>query len=207
MNKENDGINPISLEGYEVNTVKRASEDVAKEEKDNYYVDPLEQDAIMQEKMKRIEAERERRRLEIAQENEDEEEEKPYFVNETIRPDMNVTGYFSTGNTATKKNPLKKPASSKQVTICMGLSIVNVIYALVYALTLIIKNFDSKLWFMTWVFIFLSIASIVIILNAVRILKINKDAYKNKLTITITLASVSLLPAIVWLIHWIIQTT
>ncbi len=205
-NKENEGINPISLEGFEVNTVKRPSAEDVEQEKDNYYVDPLEQDAIMKEKLARIEAERERRRQEVAKENEDEkEEEKPYFVNETIRPDMNVTGYFSNGNTAPKKNPLKKPASSAQINFCMTAGIINVAYALAYAITLIVKNFDTKIWFMNWVFIFLSFVSILVILNTIRILKVNKDAAKNKLIFTIALAGASLAPAIIWLVHWLIQ--
>jgi hypothetical protein len=211
MDKELTEITPTNLDGTEVvNTVKKATEEEAKaaaiaekEKKENYYVDPLEQDALMKEKLEKIEAEREKRRKENG---EYEEQESTDFIDETIRPDMNVNGYFSTGNTASKTSVLKRPASKGTLSFCMVAGIVSAIYSAFYLVILVTDNFASPYWFAGWLYAVAVIISIIVVLTGVRSLSVKNDNLKRKALIGIIGAALSVFPLIAWIIHWITQS-
>ena len=210
MNKELTEIAPANLDGTEVvNTVKKASEEEAeaaavaeKEKKENYYVDPLEQDALMKEKLAKIEAEKEQHRKEAG---EDEEDSTP-IVDESIRPDMNVSGYFSAGNTASKTGVMKRPASNGSLTFCMFSGVASAVYSAFYLIILITDNFASPYWFAGWLYAVVVVISILVILTGIRSLKVQKDSLKRKALIGIVGSSLSAFPLIAWIIHWIMQS-
>ena len=208
MDKELTEITPTNLDGTEVNTVKKATEEEAKaaavaekEEKENYYVDPLEQEALMKEKLEKIEAEKEQRR----KENLEEEEASMPEIDASIRPDMNVSGYFSTGNTAVKQSVLHRPASKGFLNFCMIFGVIDAIYSAFYFIALISDNFASANWFMGWLYAIVVIISVIIIFNSVRSLKVQKNSLKQKAMIGIVGSAIAGLPLIAWLFHWISQ--
>ena len=204
MDKETPEIVPKNLDGSEmvVNTVQKASADDVKkaaeeekERKQNYYVDPLEQDALMKEKLEKIEAEK-------AEKESDDEEEHEVTVDETIRPDMNVSGYFSTGKTATKAGIMQRSASADTLTVCVVLSVISAIYSALYAALLISTEFNTN-WFLGWIFAVAVIASIFVTFNSVRSLKVKNNSLKQKALIGIVGAGITAIPLIAWLIHWL----
>ena len=104
MDKELDELTPMNLDGTPAETVHTPSKEVAeavlaeeKEKKEDYYVDPLEQDALMKEKLKKIEEDKPAKT-----------EEEPEY---DFKPDMNVSGYFSAGTTAKKTGFMGQTAS------------------------------------------------------------------------------------------------
>ena len=198
-------IVPKNLDGSEmvVNTVPKANaEDVKKaaeeekERKQNYYVDPLEQEALMKEKLDKIEAEKAEKKA-----NEDSEEHET-TIDETIRPDMNVSGYFSTGKTATKTGIMQRSASADTLTVCMVLGVISAIYSALYAALLISAEFNVN-WFLGWIFAVVVIASIFVIFNSVRSLKVKNNSMKQKALIGIVGAGITVIPLIAWIIHWL----
>lgn len=208
MDKELTEITPTNLDGTEVSTIKRASDEDAKvaaaaekEEKENYYVDPLEQDAIMKEKLEKIQAEKARQQ----KENYGDDDNINIEVDESIRPDMNVTGYFSSGNTAAKQNFMNRPASVGSLNLIMILGIIGAIYSAFYFIVLLTDNFSSPNWFMGWLYAIVVIASIFSIITGIRSLKLQKDNLKRKALIGIIGSCISFLPLLAWIVHWISQ--
>lgn len=209
MDKELTEITPKNLDGSDaemvVNTVQKASEEEVKkaaaeekERKENYYVDPLEQDALMKEKLDKIEAEKAEKK---AEEEEKEKAETP--VDDTLRPDMNVSGYFSTGATANKTSFLKRPASANTLVVCFIFGILDAIYSGFYTVTLISTSFDAN-WFMGWIYAVVAILSIIITINCARSLKAQKESMKRNALVGLVGSGISAIPLIAWLIHWIV---
>ena len=212
MDKEIEEIAPKNLDGSNtvVNTVKKASaEEVAqaaaaeKEKKEDYYVDPLEQDALMKEKLAKIE---ERKELERKRSGEEEPEktETTTSSDETIRPDMNVSGYFSTGATAKKDSIMKRPASSSSLTLCLVFGVINGIYSVCYFALLVASGFNIH-WFMNWIFYIVVAASVIIIFTSVRSLKVQNANLKRNALVGIVGSAIALSPLIGWFIHWLMQ--
>ena len=209
MDKELDGIDPGDLlKDTVVNTVHTASKEEAlaaaaeeKEKKQDYYVDPLEQDDVMKEKLKKIEEEREKKNLDNATPEEEKEEE----VDLSIRPDMNVSGFFSAGNTATKQSIMHRPASKAFLNFCMIFGVINATYSAFYLVVLISDKFLSPNWFMGWLYAIVVILSVIIIINGVRSLKVQKDSLKRKALIGIVGSGIAALPLFAWIFHIITQ--
>lgn len=212
MDKETPEIAPTNLDGTVVNTVhtptsneaERAAAAAAEKEKEqDYYVDPLEQEAKMKEKLEKIEA-----RKELDKKDglipDDEQEKTETAVDETIRPDMNVSGFFSTGETAKKQSFISRPASSKSLAACAVFGVISAIYSAFYTVSLISTNFDTS-WFFGWIYAVVVIASVVIVITGIRSLKTQNDSLKRKALIGIVGSAISAIPLIALLIHLIIS--
>ena len=205
MDKESPEITPKNLDGSDivVETVKRASDEdikkAAEEEKakkQDYYVDPLEQEALMKEKLDKIEAEKAEKKAE------EEDEKTETVVDTTLRPDMNVSGYFSTGVTANKTGIMQRPASTGALTLSAIIGIIGAIYSAFYTVTLISTSFNAN-WFMGWIFAVIVIVSIFVLFNCARSLKAQKDSIKRKALLGIVGSCITAIPLIAWIIHLI----
>jgi hypothetical protein len=203
MDKELDGIKPETLENTVVNTVHIASKEEAaaamneeKEKKEDYYVDPLEQEKLMKEKLQRMEEERKKNQTEDATSTDDEM---------TVRPDMNVSGYFSAGNTAKKAGFMSQNATIGTLNFCLIFGIIDAIYSAFYLLALITQRFDVN-WFLGWLYAVVVVLSVIITVNGIRSLNIQKDNLKRKAMIGIVGSAISIIPLIAWIIHWFVAT-
>ena len=201
MDKYTPEINPTNLKGTVVNTVHNATVDEKnraaeeeKEKKQDYYVDPLEQDALMKEKLDKIEADK--------ADKKDGDEEHEAYVDETIRPDMNVSGYFSSGTTAKKTSFMSRPASANTLFVCFILGVINAIYSAFYAAALITTRFNA-FWFFGWIYAVVVLGSLIITLTSIRSLKVQKSSMKRHALIAIVGSGISIIPLIAYLIHWI----
>lgn len=207
MDKELTEIAPKNLDGSEVvNTVKKATAEEAeaaakaeKEKKEDYYVDPLEQESKMKEKLEKIESEKEKK---FTNDSEDKESEPTPTFETSIRPDMNVTGYFSAGTTAKKANLLGRPAGRGTMLFSMFFGVINPIFAAFYMILIISTGFDIN-WWLNWIYTFIVILSIFVLVNSIRSIKAQNDSLKRKALIGILGASISLVPIFAWLVHWI----
>ena len=201
MDKELDNIEPTNLDGTPaeaVHTVKK--EEVAeaaaeeKEKKEDYYVDPLEQDALMKEKLKKIEEEKSEKK------DGNEEETIPEF-----KPDMNVSGYFSAGTTAKKAGIMSQTASVGALSFCFIFGIINAIYSAFYLVLLIAERFDVN-WFLGWLYAVVVVISAIVLFNGIRSLNVQKENLKRKAMIGIFGSSIAIIPLVAWIIHWITAT-
>ena len=215
MNKELTDIAPTNLDGSEaepvvtIKTAPSAEEAEAaaaaeKEKNQEYYVDPLEQDSLMKEKLEKIEFEKERKKKETYGEDEEEKEEEKPAIDPSIRPDMNVTGYFSAGNTAKKQSFVMQPASKHALTFGVIFGVIDAIYSAFFTIILISSNFDIK-WYFGWAYALVVIFSIIIVINGIRSLKAQKDTIKQKALVGIVGSAISIVPLIAIFINWIIN--
>ena len=205
MDKELTEITPSNLGDIEVNTTKRASAEevkaaaeAEKEEKQNYYIDPLEQDAVMEKRRQELEELKHR----TNQDNEEPVEEEKPEVEETIRPDMNVNGFFSAGQTATKAGIMNRTATKGTLTFCMVFGVINAIYSAFYTVMLVSSAFDLH-WFTAWVYAIVFVLTIIVLFNSLRSMKSQKDDIKRKALIGVFGSIISFAPLIAWVIHWI----
>ncbi len=205
MDKELDGLTPSTLSGTTVNTVHTASkEEVAvalaeeKERKEDYYIDPLEQDAAMKEKLAKIESEK------PAESSENKGEEREEAVPE-IHPDLNVSGFFSAGNTAKRPGFMSHNASISALNLCFVFGIINAIYSAFYLLALISTGFDTN-WFFGWLYAVVVVTSIIIAINCFRSRNVQKDELKRKALIGLVGSAISILPLIGWILHFFTTT-
>lgn len=205
MDKELTEITPSNLGDIEVNTTKRASAEevkaaaeAEKEEKQNYYVDPLEQDAVMEKRRQELEELKHR----TNQDNEESVEEEKPEVEETIRPDMNVNGFFSAGQTATKAGIMNRTATKGTLAFCMIFGVINAIYSAFYTVMLVSSAFDLH-WFTAWVYAIVFILTIIVLFNSLRSMKSQKDDIKRKALIGVFGSIISFVPLVAWIIHWI----
>jgi len=195
-------ITPRNLDGSEaaVNTVQNISSEAVKkaaeeekEKRQNYYIDPLEQDAKMKEKLDKIEAEK----------AENSEESSDSINDEIIRPDMNVSGFFSNGSTAGKTNILGQSASSATLAFCSFFGVLDAIFSAFYFIILITTGFNAN-WFMNWFYGALFIVSIVVAINCIRSVKVQKDDMKRNVLVGLVGSGISVIPIVTWIIHYII---
>lgn len=205
MDKELTEITPSNLGDVEVNTAKRASAEevkaaaeAEKEEKQNYYVDPLEQDAVMEKRRQELEELKHR----TNQDNEEPVEEENPEVEEAIRPDMNVNGFFSAGQTATKAGIMNRTATKGTLAFCMVFGIINAIYSAFYTVMLVSSVFDLH-WFTAWVYAIVFVLTIIVLFNSLRSMKSQKDDIKRKALIGVFGSIISFVPLIAWIVHWI----
>ena len=207
MDKELTEIAPKNLDGSEVvNTVKKATAEEAeaaaaaeKEKKEDYYVDPLEQESKMKEKLEKIESEKERK---INPSTEDEQSEETQSFTPLIRPDMNVTGYFSAGDTAKKGFFLAHPAGKGTMFFSLIFGIINPICSAFYLILLLSSGFDLN-WLLNWFYAIIVIITIFVLVNSLRSVGAKNDSLKRKALIGILGSIISLVPLIMWLVHWI----
>lgn len=206
MDKELTEITPPDLGDIEVNTAKRASAEevkaaaeAEKEEKQNYYIDPLEQDAVMEKRRQELEELKHR----TGQDSSEPVEEVTPEIDDTIRPDMNVNGFFSAGQTATKVSIMNRTATKGTLAFCMVFGIINAIYSAFYTVMLVSSAFDLH-WFTGWVYAIVFILTIIVLFNSLRSMKSQKDDIKRKALIGVFGSIISFVPLIVWIIHWII---
>jgi hypothetical protein len=200
MDKGIDGIAPKNLDGTTVvNTVNNplateANKPDSDTSKQDYYVDPLEQEALMKEKLAKIEE----------QKNLNKEDDDNGYIDpdETIRPDMNVTGFFSTGATAKKESFIKTPASKNVLIFCALIGVVGGIFTTLYLALLISSNFGIY-WLYNWVYAVFVVGSIFAIINGIRSTKAPKDSLKRLALIGIIGSAITLVPILAWLLHWI----
>ena len=205
MDKELTEITPSNLGDVEVNTAKRASAEevkaaaeAEKEEKQNYYVDPLEQDAVMEKRRQELEELKHR----TNQDSEEPVEEDKSEVEDAIRPDMNVNGFFSAGQTATKAGIMNRTATKGTLAFCMVFGIINAIYSAFYTVMLVSSVFDLH-WFTAWVYAIVFVLTIIVLFNSLRSMKSQKDDIKRKALIGVFGSIISFVPLIAWIIHWI----
>lgn len=205
MDKELTEITPSNLGDVEVNTAKRASAEevkaaaeAEKEEKQNYYVDPLEQDAVMEKRRQELEELKHR----TNQDSEEPVEENKSEVEDAIRPDMNVNGFFSAGQTATKAGIMNRTATKGTLAFCMVFGIINAIYSAFYTVMLVSSVFDLH-WFTAWVYAIVFVLTIIVLFNSLRSMKSQKDDIKRKALIGVFGSIISFVPLIAWIVHWI----
>lgn len=205
MDKELTEITPSNLGDVEVNTAKRASAEevkaaaeAEKEEKQNYYVDPLEQDAVMEKRRQELEELKHR----TNQDSEEPVEEDKSEVEDAIRPDMNVNGFFSAGQTATKAGIMNRTATKGTLAFCMVFGIINAIYSAFYTVMLVSSVFDLH-WFTAWVYAIVFVLTIIVLFNSLRSMKSQKDDIKRKALIGVFGSIISFVPLIAWIVHWI----
>ena len=153
-----------------------------------YYVDPLEQEAKMKEKLEKID---EPKTAEIP---EDEQLSN-------IHPDMNITGFFSTGNTAKKTGFMHRSASPFMIKFGFVFGIISAIYSALYLFILISQRFYTN-WFLSWLYAVVAIFALVILINSLRSLKVKNDNLKRNVLVGIFCAIISFAPLIAWVIHW-----
>lgn len=205
MDKELTEITPSNLGDVEVNTTKRASAEevkaaaeAEKEEKQNYYIDPLEQDAVMEKRRQELEELKHR----TGQDSSEPSKEETPELDDTIRPDMNVNGFFSAGQTATKTGIMNHTATKGTLAFCMVFGIINAIYSAFYTVMLVSSAFDLH-WFTGWVYAIVFILTIIVLFNSLRSMKSQKDDIKRKALIGVFGSIISFVPLIAWIIHWI----
>jgi hypothetical protein len=199
MDKELDELTPMNLDGTPAETVHTPSKEVAeaakaeeKEKKEDYYVDPLEQDALMKEKLKKIEEEKPVKN----------EEDEPEY---DFKPDMNVSGYFSAGTTAKKAGFMSQTASVGALSFSFIGGITCATYSAFYLVLLISERFDVN-WFLGWLYAVIAFVSIIILVNGIRSLKVQKENLKRKAMVGIVCSCISMIPLLAWIIHWIVAT-
>ena len=201
MDNKVDGIAPKNLDGSTVvntvHTANTAAVEAEKEKQQDYYVDPLEQEERMKEKLALMNSDK--AKTDAA----NEEEDQKYFDPSSIRPDMNVSGYFSAGTTAKKTSFIKTPASADTLTLGMIVGVVGAIFSAFYLVYLIASGFSIH-YIVNWIYIVVVILLAVTVFNAIRSIKVKNNSIKQKAIISIITAVISLAPAIGWLVHYII---
>ena len=167
---------------------------------ENFYVDPLEQDAAMEEKRKKLEAEKAARLQSLSSS----EEITPLLENNNaVRPDLNVSGFFSeTAKKTRRVSLLRRPATTGTLTFGLVFGFIGVIYSIFYLVALITTDFDF-FWFFGWLYAVMALLSTLIIFNSFRSLKLQSDKLKRKALIGLVGSAIALIPALAWLIHWL----
>ncbi|MDO4967780.1 MAG: hypothetical protein Q4E70_03405 [Candidatus Saccharibacteria bacterium] len=207
MDKEAPEITPTTLGGQGENAVKaidsaaiKAASAEAKEKKEDYYVDPLEQDALMQKKQAEIEA----RRAATGVPTEEQAVTAETVEEADIRPDMNVTGYFSSGETAKKSSIMKQPASSGTMKIFFGISAISAGFSVIYLIILIATLYRAH-WFMGWIYGVLFFLAIISVFFAVRSLNAMNDKIKKYAILDLVCTGISVIPLLMLLINMIFK--
>lgn len=208
MDKELTEITPSNLGDVEVNTAKHASTEEAKaaaaaekEAKQNYYIDPLEQDAAMEKRRQELEEQKKKTTSFNTDDTAAAEEEAS--SDDNIRPDMNVNGFFSAGQTATKQGIMNRSASKGTVTFCMLFGIINAIYSAFYIILLVSSALN---WFTGWIYAVVFVLTLIVLVNSLRSMKSQKDDIKRKAMIGIFGSIISIIPLFAWIINWILTT-
>lgn len=161
----------------------------------DYYVDPLEQEALMKEKLAKIEA-----RKKIGSEDVDESlvelRESMPEVEEVFRPDMNVSGYFSAGNTSVKRNLINRPISRKTAKRCFLISASCAAFSLIYLIALFICDFVMD-WRFVWLFIIILITATSTLFFAIRSNKSQDPEIKRSSDLNLILAISCFIPLLI----------
>lgn len=207
MDKEAPEIKPTTLDGQNENAVKtvdsvavQAAAVAAREEKEEYYIDPLEQDALMKKKQEELEA----RKSALGISNDTPISETIPDVGPEIRPDMNVTGFFSAGETAKKGSILKQPASGGTMKIFYLISLVSVIISTIYAIALIATLYSAG-WILGWLYGISFFASVVGAFFAIRSLNITNEQIKKHAILELVFTGISLIPLLMILANMIFK--
>ena len=179
--------------------VKTANTDAAavKEESEDYYVDPFEQEAKMKEKLAKIEAQK------FNKSDDDDEDEKPEGIPEiddTVRPDMNVSGFFSAGKTAKKESIIKRPASRQTSRNCFLVSAAGAGISLIYLIILFIVNFVAH-WFLVAIYIITLIIVAATVFFAIRSHNSQDPTIKRYADLSLVLAAACLIPLLTVLLN------
>lgn len=193
--KETPEIDPTSLGDTVVNTVHTADpEKIAQmeEKSEDYYVDPLEQDAIMAKKRQQVETE--------AKQAAQEKIEQEVADDAPIQPDMNVSGVFSAPSTTKKTAALKNPASGSTIRISFVLSILNVIYSIIYIIALLGSRFDLG-WGFGLVYVYVIISSLFVVFTSLRSRNIMNDELKKYAMVGLVCSGISAVPILLLLVH------
>ena len=206
MDKETPELTPTTLGGQGENAVKtidsaavQAASAQIKEQKEDYYIDPLEQDALMQKKQAELNVKKEAAGIST-----DEPASETATGETAIRPDMNVTGFFSNGETAKKGSILKRPVSGNVTKIFFAISIVSAGFSMIYAITLIATLYRAN-WFMGWIYGILFFFSIISIFFAIRSLSSMNDKIKKYAILDLVFTGISVIPLIMLLLNSIFK--
>ena len=207
MDKEAPEIKPTTLSGQTENVVKTPNAEAVKvasaelkEKKQDYYVDPLEQEAVMQKKQAEIEAQKAKEGGSSAEQTTTAEIPEA----EAIRPDMNVTGYFSAGETAKKGSIMKRSASGRTMKVFFVVSALSASFSAVYMITLISTLYDAH-WFMGWIYGILFFFSIIGVFFAVRSLNAVSDKIKKHAILELVFTGISVIPLLMLILNMIFK--
>ena len=168
-------------------------------EQQDYYVDPLNQDAVLKQHQIELEEQKKAAEAAAAEENSDEE------LSDTIRPDLNVNGFFSTENGDKKHGLLYKSAGKGLIKVSMLLSLISTAYSVIYLLLLVVKSFDVY-WLLSWVYGICLFLTLLSFLNGLRSTHATDKSIKHKAAVTIFASVITIIPLIVWVIHYFITT-
>lgn len=204
MDKEAPEIAPTTLSGQGENAVKsvnaaavQTASAALKEQKEDYYVDPLEQDALMQKKQAELQAKQ-------TASGAAESSTETVGSESAIRPDMNITGFFSNGETAKKGSIMKRPVSGSTTKIFFGISAVSAAFSVIYMITLITTLYRTN-WFMGWIYGILFFGSVVSIFFATRSLSSMNDKIKKYAILDLVFTAISVIPLIMLILNSIFR--
>ena len=172
-------------------------EEIPKKDQD-YYVDPLEQDALMQEKLKKIEESRAKKEEEAAEETEKTEP----TVDETIRPDMTINGFFSANQTAKKVSITNRPASASALKIGLVIGALNTVFSVIFAIIFATNNMSIS-WVMGLIYAYVVISTTICLVNALRSSKSTNETLKKYAYISLVMSGITLFPIILVIIKLI----
>lgn len=207
MDKEAPEITPTTnLDGQTENAVKtpdvarvQAASEAMKEKKQDYYVDPLEQEALMQKKQEELNARKVATGVPVEEPKPEVDTSEP-----VIQPDMNVTGFFSTGETAKKGSIIKRPVSGGTTKFFFAVSIVSMGFSVIYMITLISTLYRAN-WFMGWIYGIFFFLSIVSIFFAVRSLSSMNESIKKYAILDLVFTGISVIPLVMLLLNAIFK--
>lgn len=167
------------------------------EEQQDYYVDPLNQEAVL--KQHQIELEKK------AEKEAEEAKEQIEEQDEVIHPDMNVSGFFSAKKTNRKNGIMHHAASKGLVLFSMISGLISAAYAIIYLLLLFTNDF-SVYWFMSWAYAASFALALISFLNCLRSLKSTDKASKKRAIISLPFDVVAFIPLLTLLIHYLLTT-
>ena len=161
----------------------------------DYYVDPLEQEKAMQEKREKIETAKQNAAPSAPAATSDIDED-------AIRPDMNISGFFSTGKTAKKQSFLKAPAGKTALKFAFLTGIISAIFTAFYLILIFSTGFDLY-WFLNWIYAVIIVISVINLVNGLRSRQIQNDAMKKHALVGILGSAFALVPLLAWLFNLI----
>ena len=176
--------------------------DEEKEKKQEYYVDPFEQEEKMKAKLAEIEN---KKKFGPPSEDDNKPVAQAPGITETIRPDMNVTGYFSAGETAKKRSDImRRPTSRKTAKRCFILSVISIFLSAIFLLTLFITSFSAH-WFFNWTYLIALALSVITAFFAIRSRNSADPETIRYALLNLVLSSITVIPLLVVILNSIFK--
>ena len=117
---------------------------------------------------------------------------------------MNITGFFSNGETAKKGSIMKRPVSGGTTKIFFGISAVSAAFSVIYMITLITTLYRTN-WFMGWIYGILFFGSVVSVFFATRSLSSMNDKIKKYAILDLVFTAISVIPLIMLILNSIFK--